>query len=64
MTFDDFFDDLAAYEICFPGAVSGEAEVECPHCGILLTVSVSDPMGADVCKCVQCCSLFNVDWGT
>jgi hypothetical protein len=26
----DLFDDFLAYEICFPGAVTGETEVHCP----------------------------------
>jgi hypothetical protein len=26
-------DDLIAYELCFPGAVTGAAEINCPHCG-------------------------------
>jgi hypothetical protein len=38
-------DDLCAYEICFPGAITGETEVTCPHCNELLTVPVDDPMG-------------------
>ena len=30
--------DIITYEPCFPGAVTGSTEVECPHCGELLTV--------------------------
>ena len=29
------FDDIINYELCFPGAVTGSTEVECPHCGEL-----------------------------
>jgi hypothetical protein len=27
------FDDLINYELCFPGAVTGSTEIDCPHCG-------------------------------
>ena len=54
------FDDLIAYELCFPGAVTGSTEVECPHCGELLTLPVDDPMGEDT---LQCGGEFVVDWG-
>ena len=52
------FDDLINYELCFPGAVTGSTEVECPHCDELLTVQVDDPMGEES---YQCCE-FDVDW--
>jgi hypothetical protein len=39
------FDDLMLYELCFPGVVTGSTEVECPHCGELLTIRVNDPLG-------------------
>ncbi len=45
------FDDLINYELCFPGADTGSTEVECPHCGELLTVSVDDPMGEESFQC-------------
>ena len=32
------FDDLITYELCFPGAVTGETELDCPYCQELLTV--------------------------
>ena len=35
---------LINYELCFPGAVIGSTEVECPHCGELLNLPVNDPM--------------------
>jgi hypothetical protein len=41
------FDDLIHSEICFPGAVSGSTESDCPHCGELLTVPVDDPIGEE-----------------
>jgi DNA-directed RNA polymerase subunit RPC12/RpoP len=59
--FDPF--DPWIYEICFPGAVSGEAEVNCPHCGTLLTVPVDDPMGSQVYACAKCGRKFRVNWG-
>ena len=57
------FDDLINYELCFPVAVTGSAEVECPHCGVVLTVPVNDPMGQDTFQCCECGGDFDVDWG-
>ena len=51
------------YELCFPGAVSGEAEVTCPACGALLTVAVDDPMGSQTYQCAKCEVVFRVNWG-
>jgi uncharacterized C2H2 Zn-finger protein len=51
------------YEICFPGAVSGEAEVNCPKCGVVLTVPVDDPMGSQTYRCGSCDTVFTVNWG-
>jgi len=59
----DCFDDLSAYELCFPGAISGEAEVECPHCSTLLTVPVNDPMSIEAYECCRCNCVFDVNWG-
>ena len=56
------FNDLLNYELCFPGAVTGSTEVECPHCEELLTVPVDDPMGQDTFQCCQCGGNFGVDW--
>ena len=53
-------DDLINYELCFPGAITGSTEVECPHCSELLTVPVEDPMGTES---YQCSGAFEVDWG-
>ena len=39
------FDDLLTYDLCFPGAVTGSTEVECPHSEELLAVHVDGPMG-------------------
>jgi hypothetical protein len=58
------FDDFLEYEICFPGAIFGETEVDCPHCKKLLTVTVDDPMGEEVYQCCKCTGTFVVDWGT
>ena len=57
------FDDLIAYELCFPGAVTGSTEVECPHCDELLTVTVDDPMDEESYQCSECAGGFYVDWG-
>lgn len=51
------------YELCFPGAVSGEAEVTCPQCGAMLTVAVDDPMGSQTYTCCHCSTVFKVNWG-
>jgi hypothetical protein len=51
------------YELCFPGAISGEAEVTCPACGALLTVAVEDPMGSQTYQCSYCKAVFKVNWG-
>ncbi len=48
------FDDLINYELCFPGAITGSTEVECPHCGDLLTVSVDEPFGEESYQCSEC----------
>ena len=50
-----------AYELCFPGAVTGSTEINCPHCGELLTVPVNDPMGQEsyqCSECSECCGAF------
>ena len=57
------FDDFLMYEICFPGAMTGETEVNCPYCNELLTVPVSDPMGDEAYQCCECDGSFEVDWG-
>ena len=56
------FNDLLNYELCFPGAVTGSTEVECPHCDELLTVPVDDPMGEDTFQCCDCGGEFDVNW--
>ncbi len=56
-------DDPLLYELCFPGALFGETEIECPHCGELLTVPVEDPLGQDSFRCCECQGAFDVDWG-
>jgi len=58
--FDPF--DPWVYEVCFPGAVSGEAEVKCPECGAVLTVAVNDPMAIQTLRCSQCQTAFIVNW--
>jgi hypothetical protein len=58
----DPFEEIISYELCFPGAVTGSAEVECPHCETLLTASVDDPMGQEAYECSACSGSFVVDW--
>ncbi len=55
-------DDLINYELCFPGAVTGETEIQCPYCQELLTVPVNDPLGEESYACCECGGVFNVDW--
>lgn len=55
-------DDLINYELCFPGAVTGETEIGCPYCQELLTVPVNDPLGEESYACCECGGVFNVDW--
>ena len=55
-------DDLINYELCFPGAVTGETEIQCPYCQKLLTVPVNDPLGEESYACCECGGVFNVDW--
>ena len=57
------FHDFLMYELCFPGALTGETELDCPYCGELLTVPVSDPMGEEVYQCCECSGTFEVNWG-
>ena len=57
------FEDLLVYELCFPGAITGETELDCPYCGKTLTVSVNDPMGEESYQCSQCAGMFEVNWG-
>ena len=47
-------DDFMMYEICFPGAITGQTEVTCPYCETLLTVSVADHMGVERFACGEC----------
>ncbi len=56
-------DDLITYEFCFPAAITGSTEINCPHCGELLTVRVNDPMGEESYQCSECSGAFEVDWG-
>ena len=39
------FENFLMYELCFPGAVTGETEVECPYCQELLTVARKHYLG-------------------
>lgn len=50
-------------ESCFPGALTGEAEVTCPRCGTMLTVPVHDPLGTESYRCCSCNGGMLVNWG-
>ncbi len=58
----DDLDIVLLYEACFPGSVTGSTELDCPHCGTLLTVPVNDPMGQESYHCGNCQGTFDVDW--
>lgn len=55
-------DDFINYELCFPGAVTGETEIKCPYCLELLTVPVNDPLGEESYVCCECSGVFDVNW--
>lgn len=55
--------DVITYELCFPGAITGEAEINCPYCSEWITVPVDDPMGLESYQCNACQDVFDVDWG-
>ena len=57
------FEDFLMYELCFPGAITGETEVDCLYCGTQLTVTVEDPMGEASFQCCECTGVFEVDFG-
>ncbi len=59
----DEIDPVMMYELCFPGAVTGETEVTCPHCNELLTMQVDDPMGIYDLQCYECNGAFTIDLG-
>jgi hypothetical protein len=59
----DPFDPLI-YELCFPGSLTGETEIACPHCRTLLTVPVNDSTGEESYQCCKCQKGFVVDWAS
>ena len=56
--------DPLIYEFCFPGGLTGETEISCPHCDALLTVPVNDPNGEESYQCCKCQKGFVVDWAS
>ena len=54
--------DLLVLELCFPGGLTGEADVGCPHCDAQFTVPVDDPNGSEAYRCRGCGSGFVVNW--
>jgi DNA-directed RNA polymerase subunit RPC12/RpoP len=56
--------DLFAYEFCCPGGLTGETEINCPHCKALLTMPVDDPFGEESYQCATCGLAFTVDWAS
>ena len=56
--------DPLIYEFCFPGGLTGETEIACPHCDALLTVPVNDPNGEESYQCCKCQKGFVVDWAS
>ena len=55
--------DPLTYELCCPGGLTGETEIDCPHCDTLLTVPIDDPNGEESYQCYNCRTVFVVDWG-
>ncbi|MDA1041188.1 MAG: hypothetical protein O3A37_13000 [Planctomycetota bacterium] len=55
--------DPLSIEACFPGAITGQAEVTCPHCNAIFTVPVRDPLGEESYRCQMCGGGLHVDWG-
>ena len=49
-------------EACFPGAITGQAEVVCPHCAASLSVSVHDPLTEEAYRCAECGGSFATNW--
>jgi DNA-directed RNA polymerase subunit RPC12/RpoP len=56
--------DPLTYELCFPGGLTGETEISCPHCKTLLTVPVNDPTDEESYQCCKCQKGFVVDWAS
>jgi len=56
--------DPLTYELCFPGGLTGETEISCPHCKTLLTVPVNDPNGEESYQCCRCQKGFVVHWAS
>jgi hypothetical protein len=56
------FEDWLAYELCVPGGITGETDVDCPHCGVNLTVAVDDPGGNQAHAWCACSGMFAIDW--
>ena len=56
--------DPLIYEFCFPGGITGETEISCPHCKTLLTVPVNDPTGEESYQFCKCQKRFVVDWAS
>ncbi len=59
----DAFNPLT-YELCFPGGLTGETEISCPHCDALLTVPVNDPNGEESYQCCECQKGIMVNWAS
>jgi len=54
--------DLWAYELCMPGAITGQGDVACPNCGTMLVVQLEDPNGIQSYECQRCLGTFEIDW--
>ena len=54
--------DPLFFEACFPGSLSGSREVNCPHCNVLLTVTVNDAFGEEAYQCGECNGKFVANW--
>jgi hypothetical protein len=55
--------ELWLYELCFPGAITGKAEVSGVACGALPAVAADAPMGSQSHRCREIQIVFTLNWG-
>jgi len=56
------FEDWLTFELCVPGGITGETDVDCPHCCVSLTLAVDVPDGEQAYTCCECSGEFLIDW--
>jgi len=50
-----------SYKFCFPWGLTGETEISCPQCAVLLPVQVNDSNGEDSYQCCKWQKGFVID---